>query len=161
MFAPRPQQHPSTPEKITRKTVSLYFIDRTSGILIDEKRELIRRIDTLTEIRETLMELFWGSKKGHISPVPEDTKLREVFQDNYQTVFVDTSRDLITRHPGGVKDEILTILSIIKTVRHNFPHVSRVQILVEGQEIESIAGHVMISKPLTGDEFNLGDSESP
>lgn len=144
---------PDQAANLSKKKVLLYFENDEGDNLLVEEREIFKQNDIVSEIRETLIEFFWGSRKGYKSPIPADTRLREVYVDIYQTVYIDLTQEIIANHSRGVFDEILTVLSLIKTVRHNFPQIARVQILVEGQEIETIAGHIMVYKPLTGDEF--------
>ncbi|MFC1851561.1 GerMN domain-containing protein [candidate division CSSED10-310 bacterium] len=139
----------------TKRKVYLYFWNRDQQDLVSEEREIVKQLDPISEIRETLLELFLGSRAGLVSPIPPDTRLREVYVDLYQTLYVDVTRELIDNHPGGVHEEIFTILAIIKTLRENFPQISRLQILVEGKEVDTIAGHIMVNRSLTGQEFVL------
>jgi hypothetical protein len=43
---------------------------------------------------------------------------------------------------------MLTLRSIMQTLVANVPEVKRVQILIEGREVETLAGHVDIRRPL-------------
>ena len=58
-----------------------------------------------------------------------------------------TPRSLIPRaafadsHPSGVLVEELTIASIVDTLNANDPQITRVKILVDGKERETLAGH--------------------
>jgi spore germination protein GerM len=141
--------------EIKNRKVYLFFWDTTQNDLLSEEREIVGQMDQISEIRETLLEYFLGSKSNLRSPIPEKTRLREVYLDMYQTVYVDVTHEFIDNHPGGVYEEIYTLLGLIRTIRENFPLVARVQILVEGQEIDTLAGHIITNKPLTGDEFRL------
>jgi hypothetical protein len=42
----------------------------------------------------------------------------------------------------------MTVYSVVNSLTTNFPQIKRVQILVEGKEIESIAGHLSLTKPI-------------
>ncbi len=52
----------------------------------------------------------------------------------------------INDHPSGVEVEMLTILSIIGTLHANFPRVTQVRFLVDGQPRETLAGHADLER---------------
>ncbi len=62
--------------------------------------------------------------------------------------FVDLSAEARTRHTGGALDELFTIYAIVDAVTVNLPAISRVQILVDGKEVDTLAGHVDLRHPL-------------
>ena len=62
--------------------------------------------------------------------------------------FVDFSGELVSRHSGGSTDEILTVYTIVDALTANLPAVTSVQVLVDGKQIETLAGHVDLSRPL-------------
>jgi hypothetical protein len=51
-------------------------------------------------------------------------------------------------HPGGAWTEVLAVYSLVNTLVENFSDVKQVQILIDGNESETLAGHVDISRPL-------------
>ena len=62
--------------------------------------------------------------------------------------FVDLSPEARTMHTGGALDELFTVYSIVNALTANLPAVSRVQILVDGKEVDTLAGHVDLRHPL-------------
>ena len=60
--------------------------------------------------------------------------------------FVDLSPELSSAHPGGSTNELLTVYAIVHAVTANLPAVQRVQILIEGKEVDTIAGHVDVRR---------------
>ena len=62
--------------------------------------------------------------------------------------FVDLSAQARTAHTGGALDELFTIYAIVDAVTVNLPVISRVQVLVEGKEVDTLAGHVDLRHPL-------------
>ena len=54
-----------------------------------------------------------------------------------------------SKHPGGALDELFTIYTIVDALTVNLPAIQRVQILVEGREVDTLAGHVDLRHPLT------------
>ena len=61
---------------------------------------------------------------------------------------MDLSAQARTGHTGGALDELFTIYAIVDAVTVNLPVISRVQILVEGKEVDTLAGHVDLRHPL-------------
>ncbi len=55
----------------------------------------------------------------------------------------------MTAHPGGSLDELLTIYTIVNALTMNLPAVTSVQVLVDGKEVDTLAGHVDLRRPLT------------
>jgi spore germination protein GerM len=83
-----------------------------------------------------------------VSAIPAETKLREVFVTERGDAFVDLSADVVAKHPGGSLDEIFTVYSIVNALTVNLPAIVRVQILIEGKEVDTLAGHVDLRHPL-------------
>jgi hypothetical protein len=84
-----------------------------------------------------------------VSPIPDGTQLLQVFWvEETQTLYLDFNRALITNHPGGSTAEYYTITTILKTVQEDFPQVRRVQFLVAGYPVETIAGHYAVDGPI-------------
>ena len=64
-----------------------------------------------------------------------------------------TSGDAISAHPGGTLTELLTVYTIVDALTVNLPGVQSVQILIDGKEVPTLAGHVDLRQPLAK---NLG-----
>jgi hypothetical protein len=48
--------------------------------------------------------------------------------------------------------ELLTVYALVNAVVANLPTVQRVQLLVNGQEVDTLAGHVDLRRPLAGNQ---------
>ena len=83
-----------------------------------------------------------------MSAIPADTKLRDVFVTERGDAFVDLSGEVSAQHSGGALDELLTIYTIVDALTVNLPAITRVQILIDGKEVETLAGHVDLRHPL-------------
>ena len=57
------------------------------------------------------------------------------------TAVVDTNAAFADAHPSGVLAEELTIASMVNTLNANDPQITRVKILVDGKERDTLAGH--------------------
>ena len=61
---------------------------------------------------------------------------------------VNFNSALTTEHPGGSSAEMMTVYSIVNTLSLNFPRIKRVQILIDGKPIETIAGHLFLREAI-------------
>ena len=61
---------------------------------------------------------------------------------------VELSADARVAHTGGALDELFTLSAIVNALTVNLPAITRVQILVEGKEVDTLAGHVDLRHPL-------------
>jgi spore germination protein GerM len=83
-----------------------------------------------------------------VSAIPPSTKLRALFVTDRGQAFVDFSRELVAGHSGGSMNELLTIYTIVDALTENMPAITSVQVLVEGKQVETLAGHVDLRRPL-------------
>ena len=77
-----------------------------------------------------------------------NTSVRGVFLTEQGDAFVDLSKEAVTEHTGGSLDELFSVYAIVNTLTGNMPAIKRVQILIEGKEVDSLAGHVDLRNPL-------------
>ena len=128
--------------------VNLYFSDSQAMYLIPEKRK-ISQIPSLA--RQAVIELINGPGNSDLYPtIPEGTQVNEVYIAD-DIVYIDLSEEIFKNHPGGSSGELMTVYSIVNTLTEISP-IKGVQILVEGNEMKSLAGHIDISMPLLRDE---------
>ena len=80
--------------------------------------------------------------------MPPGTTLRALFLTDRGDAFVDLSREVVSAHTGGTLNELLTIYTIVNALTVNLPAVRAVQILVDGKEVQTLAGHVDLRQPL-------------
>jgi hypothetical protein len=144
---PAVQRTASEPMKQTfengRKNVALFFLTSEGNSFHEETREIGGGPTTTEEAKRTLAELINGPKGGDLAPtVPRDAQILNLFIDSSGTAYVDFNRRLRDRLPGGAQGELYTVFSIVNTLASNFVQITRVQILVEGAEISTLAGHV-------------------
>ena len=120
----------------------------------DDHRDLVSQTLTIDlpsnlglALERVLVSLL--SLPNDTSPIPFGTYLNQVYVDQYSTAYLDFSNHLNKNHVGGSDAEYLTLKAILETIHVNFPdNIVQVQILINGREIESIAGHFSTSQPL-------------
>lgn len=142
--ASSPDTHPPLQE------IKLYFYQPESLELAGFTQELRLSNDTLERLKQIIGVLLKRSPPPLISAIPKGTLLSEAYLDEQSTAYLDFSGALSAAHIGGTTAELMTVRSILKTVQANFGEdIQHVQILIEGQQVDTIAGHVDISKPLS------------
>jgi germination protein M len=130
--------------------VNLYFSDSQAMYLVSEKRK-IPQTTSLAMAKQVVVELIKGPTSSDLySTIPEGTRVNEVYIAD-DIVYVDLSEEVFKNHPGGSSGELMTVYSIVNSLTEISP-IKGVQILVEGNERNSLVGHVDISMPLLRDE---------
>jgi spore germination protein GerM len=129
------------------KTIQLFFLSEDDALLHPEQREILAGPSVVEEAEQAVQELIRGSDKGYISPLPPETRLRQLFITKEGVAYVDFSREIMEKHPSGSSAELATVYSIVNTLAANFKPIKKVFILVEGSEKETLGGHINLSRP--------------
>jgi spore germination protein GerM len=146
--APLPAESPPRPAAPgPTKTIRLLFPSEEDSLLHPESREILASSSIGEEAKQTLQELIRGSDKGYLSPLPPETKLRQLFVTKDGVAYVDLSREVMEKHPSGSSAELATVYSIVNTLAYNFKSIKKVFLLVEGSEKETLGGHLNLSEP--------------
>jgi spore germination protein GerM len=103
---------------------------------------------TVPEQARAIVEAQVAPSPPLVSAIPAETKIREVFVTERGDAFVDLSADVSTKHTGGSLDEIFTVYTIVNVLTVNLPAITRVQILIDGKEADTLAGHMDLRHPL-------------
>jgi hypothetical protein len=156
----RPQRQPPQPyltsEPVIPKTaplkkVKLFFPSSSQAVRIEAEEREIRSSDTLAiEAKQIIAELIAGSRTGRLPALPDGTKLRELFVIGELAV-VDLTREASFSHPGGLINELSSIHSVVNSLTQNVSPIQSVQILIEGVESETLAGHIDLTQPFRED----------
>ena len=86
-----------------------------------------------------------------LSPIPAGTRLLAIYVTERGDAFVDLSEEITTGHSGGSLDELFTVYAIVNALTSNLSAINAVQILVSGREVDTLAGHVDLRRPLEAD----------
>lgn len=134
--------------------VTLFFADDTASYLIPEVRQLAAGVDSSIEsLAVAVLEaLIAGpsTESGLFRTLPPETVIRDVSIEG-DLLIADFGSELQRYHWGGSTGEILTVYSIVHTLLE-LPNIQRVWILIEGQSIETLSGHLDVSRPLAYNE---------
>jgi spore germination protein GerM len=128
------------------------FYATTDGLALTAvRRDVPLAADPLAQGRVILNQQLEPAPSPFVSVIPPGTTLRGFYLTDGGDAFVDLSREAITAHPGGSFLELLTVQALVQSVTSSLPSARRVQILVEGEEVETLAGHVDLRRPIAPD----------
>lgn len=100
------------------------------------------------QVRRAVQELILWSGTQAVSPLPPEAGIREVWVSPAGIAYVDFDRRLRDFAGGGALGELHIVYGVVSTVVISFPEVFAVQLLVEGDWIETLTGHVDLAAPL-------------
>jgi len=134
------------------RDVTLYFADPRWTQLRPEVRRLPAGQDAVQTLRTLVEALAEGPREeGAAAVLPRGTRLRGAYLGADGLAVIDFEPSLGSYAPGGASGELLTVFALVHTLSENVPGIRSVQILVNGEERETLAGHVKISEPLAPD----------
>lgn len=149
--APAPTVTTTPPADTPHITATLYYGSSDGRALVPLRRDVPAATSVVDQGRQILTVQFQDAPKPYVQVVPKGTKLRAFYVTERGDAFVDLSGEVVSAHPGGSLTELLTVYAIVNAVTANLPAVRRVQLLVEGKEVDTIAGHVDVRRPLERD----------
>jgi len=139
---------PAPPAAERKITATLYYISEDGLSLVGVQRE-VPFAEPVDEQARRIIEAQLGNAPPPLSSaMPAGTKLQSLFLSEKGHAFVDLSPEARNGHTGGALDELFTIYTIVNALTVNLPAITRVQILVQGNEVDTLAGHVDLRHPL-------------
>jgi hypothetical protein len=128
---------------------TLFFMSEDGLTLVPTEREVPLAEGAVAQARSVLeAQLAAEAPAPLVSTIPKGAALRGVYVSERNEVFVDLEPTIRTAHPGGTTQELMTVYTIVNAVLVNLPDLQQVQILIGGQEVDTLAGHVDIRRPL-------------
>lgn len=126
----------------------LYYVADDGMGLTSEEREVPFGEGPLEQARQIVIAQIAPVVEPAVTAIPAGTTLRALFVSDKGEAFVDLSKEAVSAHPGGTLNELLTVYTIVNVLTTNLPAVTSVQVLVDGKEVETLAGHVDLRRPL-------------
>ena len=81
-----------------------------------------------------------------------DAKLLDLYLDRDGMIYMDFSDELKKNYHMDISQELSFLASLFNGIRSSIPGLTAMKILIEGEEAESLGGHIDISKPI-GEEI--------
>lgn len=145
--AATPATAQTTGTAVRKISATLFYVSDDGMALVPAQREVVFTANVTDQAR-AIIETQLAPAPPLVSAIPPGTKLRDVFVTERGDAFVDLSGEVSTAHTGGSLDEIFTVYTIVNALTANLPAITRVQILVDGKEVDTLAGHVDLRHPL-------------
>jgi hypothetical protein len=130
---------------------TLYYGTPDGQALAAVKREVPLGEGPREQGRQILESELEDAPAPYLSLIPRGTTLRAFYITDRGDAFVDLSVEASTLHPGGSTHELLTVYAIVNAVTANLTSVERVQILIDGRQADTLAGHVDLRRPFERD----------
>jgi hypothetical protein len=112
--------------------------DRVAPVLV----ELPLSADAVQRSKQVLEELISSPPTAEQRTLPADATILGFYILPDGTAIADFSDALVTEVPSGISSETAAVDSIAQTLESNVPSLHRLKILIHGQEVETLAGHV-------------------
>jgi hypothetical protein len=116
------------------------------GTLVPVVIELPLSPDPVLRSKQILNTLLAGPIDPEARTLPPDAALLAFYLLSDGTGVADFSEGLATGIPSGIQSEQLAVDSITRTLQANVPHVRRLKILIHGQEVDTLAGHLDLTQ---------------
>ena len=156
-----PTPPPAPAPVVPKIKATLYFMSEDGLHLVPTEREVPLAEGAVAQARSIVeSQLSADAPAPLISTIPKGTLLRGIFVSDRHEVFVDLDPAIRKSHPGGTLQELMTVYTIVNCVLTNLPDLQEVQILIGGQEADTLAGHVDLRRPLRkNDSLIAGPSQ--
>ena len=142
---------PLPPAATAHITATLFYGSLDGQALVPLRREVPLAEGVLAQGAQILRAQLAAAPPPLVSVIPKGSSLRAFYVTSRGEAVVDLSREVSVNHPGGSLMESLTVYAIVNAVTANLPGVQRAQLLVDGREVETIAGHIDVRRPLERD----------
>lgn len=144
---------PVAPAAVPRIKATLYFASEDGLRLVPVQNEVALAEGVVAQARSIVeAQLAANAPAPLVSTIPNGATLRGIFVSQRNEAFVDLDPSIRTAHPGGTLQELMTVYTIVNALLINLPNLQDVQILIGGQEVDTLAGHVDLRRPLRKNE---------
>jgi hypothetical protein len=127
---------------------TLYYGAPDGKGLVGVEQEVAFHAAPVEQARQILTAQLQPADGPYVSVIPGGTTLRALYLTDRGDAFVDLSGEVSTMHPGGSLSELFTVYALVNALTVNLPAITSVQLLVEGHEVDTLAGHVDLRHPL-------------
>src|SRR5260370_28885203 len=132
----------ASPTDVKVKAKLFWASADNQGALAPVEIELGLSADPVLRAKQVLDTLIAGPVDVDLRTLPSDAVLLEFYLLKDGTAIADFSEALATELPSGIQSEQLAVDSIARTLEANVPQVRRIKILIHGQEVDTLAGHL-------------------
>src|ERR1700742_4280319 len=112
------------------------------GSLMPVNVDLPLAMEPAARGKQVLNTLLAGPIDAELRTLPPDAVLLAFYMRPDGTAIADFSEAMTTSTPSGIQSEQMAVDSIAKTLEANVPQVKWLKILIHGQEVDTLAGHL-------------------
>jgi len=146
---PSPPPAVAQPDTEARRILAtLFYVSDDGSRLVSVRGSALYGETPVDQARHIVEAQVQPPPRGQRSAIPAGTTVRTVFLTADGHAFVDLGGAIVSGHSGGSRDEALSVYAIVNAVTVNLPNVSAVQILVNGRQVDTLAGHLDLRHPL-------------
>ena len=98
------------------------------------------RQERAEELLRALLNIYLDKSSPHL--LGTGSEIRDVYLVDPGLAVIDLNAAFADGHRSGVLVEELTVASLVETLSVNIPGITRAKILVDGQERDTLAGHL-------------------
>lgn len=126
-----------------RVMAQLFWASATvPGTLEASQVELPLSADPVQRSKQLIAALVAQAPTPAQATLPADTVLQQFYLLPDGTAVADFSDALGTETPSGILSEEMAVDSIVRTLGANVSGVHQLKILIHGQEVDTLAGHI-------------------
>jgi hypothetical protein len=136
-----------TPEE-RRIQATLFYVSPEGEALVGVNRAVPYGATPAEQARRIVEAQVAAAPEGAASAFPPGTTVRHVFVTDGGDAYVDLGPEIVKAHSGGSLNESLTVFALVNALTTNLPDIKAVQILIDGKEVDTLAGHIDLHRPL-------------
>ena len=126
----------------------LFYVDPDGEHLLAVEQEVPYGEGTIEQAKRIVEAALATPPAPYLSAIPAGTTLKALYLTGKGEAYVDLSPEVQKNHPGGTTSETLTVYALVDTLTSNLPAITGVQLLIDGKEIDTLAGHLDLRRPL-------------
>ncbi len=153
-FLTTPDEASATPapaaapvEDARKIQATLFYVSEDGLELVPVSREVRYGATPAEQARHIAEAQVAAPSDGLASAIPAGTTVRAVYLGARGDAYVDLSAEAASGHKGGSLNEALAIYAVVNALTANLPDVAAVQILIDGHEVDTLAGHLDLRQP--------------
>jgi hypothetical protein len=131
-----------------RIRATLFYVAESGDALVAVDREVPFAAAPAEQALRIIEAQLATPAAGLVSAIPPGTVIRHLYITSRAEAYIDLSPEVVSAHLGGSLGEALTVYAIVNALLVNLPDLTSAQILIDGKEVDTLAGHVDLRRPL-------------
>ena len=141
------RETPAAPDDARKIQATLFYVSEDGLELVPVSQEVRYGATPAEQARYIIEAQIAPPSANFVSAIPRGVTVRNVFLGGRNEAYIDLSAELSRDHTGGSQNEALAVYALVNAVTVNLPTVTGVQILIDGHEVDTLAGHVDLRQP--------------